>query len=125
MSRPSIPTGMEGGNRAMRLSLKVIVLVLFLVAGFSCNRTESAKPLKVGIDQFAGFAPIYLAKDRRIYQDLGIQVEPKIITNTVERNSAFASGDIDALCTTADSLLLAAEKGLDLVIIGAVDESAG
>jgi NitT/TauT family transport system substrate-binding protein len=101
----------------------VVILLMFIV--LSCERSKPPPPIKVAIDQFVGFAPIYLATDRNIYKDLAIEVEPQIITDTVLRNSSFQSGRSDAICTTADSLLLAASKGMDLVIIGAVDESLG
>lgn len=94
-----------------------MLLVALLLSG--CNGIREPEPLKVGIDTFVGFAPIFLA------QDMGVKVKPEIIMDTVARTTALASGDIDALCTTADSLLLAAANGVDLVIVAAVDESAG
>src|SRR5256885_364258 len=103
----------------------IIGVVLLLTTASTCQKTKTAPPLRVGIDSFVGFAPIYLARDRNIYKDLGIDVDPQMIMATVDRNSAFASGRLDALCTTADSLLLAAANGVDLVIVGAVDESLG
>jgi NitT/TauT family transport system substrate-binding protein len=105
---------------------KIVFLgtLIFFVILAGCQK-EAPVPLRVGIDQFVGFAPVYLARDRGMYKRLGVEVEPQMIIDTVERNSALASGRIDALCTTADSLLLAAAKGLDLRIIAAVDESLG
>jgi NitT/TauT family transport system substrate-binding protein len=102
-----------------------IISVILISLTSSCETTKPPSPLKVGIDQFVGFAPIYLATERNIYKDLGIEVEPQMIIDTVSRNSSFQSGRSDAICTTVDSLLLAADKGMDLVIIGAVDQSLG
>jgi NitT/TauT family transport system substrate-binding protein len=102
-----------------------IVTIILIIVASSCETSKPAPPLKVAIDEFVGFAPIYLASQRNIYKDLGIEVEPQKIIDTVARNSSFQSGSSDAICTTADSLLLAADKGMDLVIIGAVDESLG
>jgi NitT/TauT family transport system substrate-binding protein len=110
----------------MRLQAKSLYswcLVCFVVVICGCQTEPPPPPLRVGIDQFVGFAPIYLARDRGLFK--GVEVEPQMILDTVERNSALASGKIDALCTTADSLLLAAQKGLPLRIVAAVDESLG
>jgi NitT/TauT family transport system substrate-binding protein len=107
-------------RRSVTFKVIAILAVILLSFASSCETPKPPPPLKVGIDRFVGFAPIYLARDR-----MGLAVEPIMILDTVERNSAFASGRVDALCTTADSLLLAADKGVDLVIIGAVDMSVG
>lgn len=109
----------------MRLRTLLVMIVFLLLMTPTCQTPKTAPPLRVGIDSFVGFAPIYLARDRNIYKELGIDVDPQMIMATVDRNSAFASGRLDALCTTADSLLLLAANGVDLVIVGAVDESLG
>jgi NitT/TauT family transport system substrate-binding protein len=114
-------------RRSVTFKMSAIIVVILISVASSCKSSNppTPTPLKVGIDRFVGFAPIYLASERNIYKDLGIEVEPQMVIDTVARNSSFASGRSDAICTTADSLLLAADKGMDLVIIGAVDESLG
>src|ERR1043166_6439089 len=107
-----------------RFAFAVICTLSSLI--FCCHQIESKpKPLRVGIDKFVGFAPIYLARDSGIYEHYNLQVDPQPSLDTAERTSALQTGKIDALCTTADSFLLAASKGLDLVIVAAVDESRG
>src|SRR4051794_30218651 len=105
---------------------KIATILLFLccLAGISCHNS-AREPLRVGIDTFVGFAPVYLARDLGYFDEYDVKVEPQVIMDTMERTTALAGGRIDALCTTADSLLLAAANGADLVIVAAVDESAG
>lgn len=107
--------------------LKVVLIVAVSISFVSCTPSENkARPLRVGIDKFVGFAPIYLASETGIYAHYNnLQVDPQPILDTAARTSALQTGKIDALCTTADSLLLAASKGLDLVIVAAVDDSRG
>ena len=108
----------------MKMRRLCLILLGFTLVGCNGEGTKP-DPLKVGIDTFVGFAPVFLARDLPIFNDLGVEVEPQIIMDTTERTSALAGGKIDALCTTADSLLLTASNGVDLVIVAAVDVSAG
>lgn len=105
--------------------IKAITYCLLIAISCACCRSRKSEPIKVGIDTFVGFAPIYLARDKEKFKPYDLTVEPQIIMDTMERTTALASGRIDALCTTADSLLLAASNGVDLVVVAAVDESAG
>jgi NitT/TauT family transport system substrate-binding protein len=99
--------------------LEITLASIVLTACGCSGDHQETKPLKVGIDEFVGFAPIYLARDQ------GLRVEPRIIPDTKERNAAFNAGKIDVICTTVDSLLLLAERGAPLTIIAAIDQSDG
>lgn len=108
----------------------VALAFLACLLSSSCNRQDRnqsprAAPLRIAIDQFVGFAPSYVAVEQKFFEKRGIKVEPLPILDTAQRTSAFASGRVEAICTTLDSLLLAAAKGVDLVVVAAVDESRG
>jgi NitT/TauT family transport system substrate-binding protein len=72
-----------------------------------------------------GFAPVFVASEEHFFSQRGLTVEALPILDTAQRTTAFASGRVDAICTTLDSLLLTGTKGVDLVIVFAVDESKG
>lgn len=111
-----------------RLVLLLVVTSFATVCLTNCRQNgshQTAVPVRVAIDQFIGFAPIYVASDRGYFTQRGVSVEALPILDTAQRTASFASGRVDAICTTLDSLLLLASKGVDLVIVAAVDKSHG
>lgn len=105
------------------------VLALVLLSSWmpsGCRPTAEELPVvQVGIDIFPGFAPYYLGVEKGIFENEGISVDPVVITGTAERNSALASGRVQALCTTIDAFMIAASRGVKLTVVSTVDESLG
>jgi len=98
--------------------------MLFLDFGGDTGFAQTAKPqsFKIGMVTFAGYAPLYLAKEQHFFGDLDVQLQR--IEDIPSIRAAVLKGDLDAYLATPDIALdtNAAPPGK---AVWAIDESAG
>lgn len=86
------------------------------------------KPLTVGMVKFAGFLPLYLAKEKGYFGE--IKVDLKEVLTPEEKTAELASGELDAVCETIDMFLYRRDmkdypRDLQEKIVWALDWSNG
>ena len=97
--------------------------VLFLATGEGIAKTET---LRVGFATWAGAGPLFVAKKRRFFREEGVKIELLKIQDIDLRMAALASGQVDAVVASVDSLARHLSRGgQDFRCIFALDDSRG
>jgi NitT/TauT family transport system ATP-binding protein len=83
------------------------------------------KALRIGIHTWPGNSPLYLAKEMNIYKSKKMDVELLSLEKEEDRIKALQNKEVDVLNLTADGVVLAKERGIDLEIIACLNRSIG
>lgn len=87
------------------------------------SAADKPAPVVVGIATWLGYGPGYIAQEKGWFGEL--PVEFKVMDDWGLREQAFASGKIDIMATTVDTVAISASKGIKGPIFIVTDESAG
>jgi len=87
------------------------------------NAAAGAKTFRIATLTWVGYAPIYLAKEKRFFE--GISVEPILIEDTSSRRAALTSGDVVASTDIVDSFTNALAAGVPAKAVLKLDDSMG
>ncbi len=106
-----------------RLWLFGLVALVLLVGG----PAFAGEPIKLGMSTWLGYAPLYLAKEKGLFEKRGIQVEIVVIESPADRRAAFAADKIQGMATTVDTHVMtaAAENPIPVKQVLAMDDSHG
>jgi len=98
-------------------------LLLVLVAGSAF----AGEPIKLGMSTWIGYAPLYLAKEKGMFQKRGLDVDVVVIESPADRRAAFAADRIQGFATTVDTHVMtaAAENPIAVKQVLALDDSHG
>ncbi len=100
-----------------------MVFALILLGGVAV----AGEPIKLGMSTWLGYAPLYLAKEKGLFQKRGLDVEIVVIESPADRRAAFAADRIQGFATTVDTLVMtaAAENPIPVKQVLALDDSHG
>lgn len=107
-------------QRFLRFGLGAIAC-LFIIF-FGCTPTPET-PLRVGINIWPGYEPLFLAQSLEYYDDF--PVELKDYPSSTEASQALRNGDIEVAGLTMDETLLLAQTNPDVRVILITDFSNG
>jgi NitT/TauT family transport system substrate-binding protein len=82
-------------------------------------------PLKIGLVTWLGYGPFYIAKEKGFFKENNVEVEFEKIEGDVERRAAIASGNLDGIALTLDSMIVLRSKDIPLKTVMAIDASNG
>ncbi|HEX5691297.1 MAG TPA: ABC transporter substrate-binding protein [Roseiflexaceae bacterium] len=85
----------------------------------------SGTPLKVGYSTWVGYGPLFVAQDKKFYEQNGVAVELNKIEDPKLRFAALAAGQLDGLVSTLDALSLYYKPDLQIQAVLALDTSSG
>ena len=106
----------------MRVLAACAVLALFA----SCKPGEPrSEPLRVGLDQWAGFYPLVLADELGYLREAGVRVEVQFPQDTHRMIADFAGGRFDLICVSLADVVITTRVSPDIRMILCSDESAG
>ncbi len=80
---------------------------------------------RVGIVTWTGYAPLYIARDKELYQELGLNADLKVFNSGTEAIAAFNAGQLDGLSLVPSEAVALAAGGKDYRIVYVVDTSNG
>ena len=104
------------------LSVLLVIFVAVLIS--SCILVKKERGIRIGIATWPGFATGYVGMEKGFFgKDL--IVTTKILDNMPARHSAFQSGDIDIMISSADGYAQEAAQGITGRLILITDESWG
>lgn len=84
----------------------------------------SMPKVTIGMSGWTGFAPLTLAEQAGLFKANGLDVETKFVPQ-VGRNLALASGALNCVVTTVDTMITWASAGLPLTQVLVLDRSRG
>jgi NitT/TauT family transport system substrate-binding protein len=100
-----------------------LAIAFFGSAG--CQKNLDVPRYRIALGPWVGFGPLYLARDKGLFSEQGVEVDLIVLTGVAERNSALRSGKIDGLAAPVDYFALSAGNGIPATIVMAIDESVG
>jgi NitT/TauT family transport system substrate-binding protein len=112
-----------------RISFVLAALALALALGAIPQPLQAAaplKPYKVGFNAWIGSIAFFVAQEKGFFKDEGLDVKTKTFSSPGDGLKPLVSGDLDAVLSTADSVLTVLDKAPgSLKIVYLTDTSAG
>jgi NitT/TauT family transport system substrate-binding protein len=108
----------------------LISLISVLLMGCSSKPGGSGAgqgkpPLKIGLVTWVGYGPFYIAKEKGFFKENNVEVDFEKIEGDVERRAAIASGNLDGIALTLDSMIVLRSNDIPLKTVMAIDASNG
>lgn len=108
-------------------------LVAFLVLGTlglawiyeDWGAARDRPPIRIAVDVWVGFAPLYLAEDLGLFQKHGVEVRLEKMKGAEEIRAGLASGSLDGQTTSLDTVIQQGAQGIRTTTVIALDRSAG
>jgi ABC-type nitrate/sulfonate/bicarbonate transport system substrate-binding protein len=91
-------------------AILVAVLAVHLAGGLEGCAPAAKTPLRITINSWIGWAPLYLAKEKGL--NGGTQVEIIRVEDTGARKSTMISGKVDGYASSVDNFALDAAQGV-------------
>jgi NitT/TauT family transport system substrate-binding protein len=88
-------------------------------------QASSGAALKIGYSTWVGYGPLFIAQDKKFYDQNGVAVELSKIEDPKLRFAALAAGQLDGLVSTLDALSLYYKPDLQIQAVLALDTSSG
>ncbi len=106
-----------------------VSLILLLAAGVPLGRPmpagAAAEQLTIGHSTWVGYGPLYLARDKRFFDEAGVAVELRNIEDPKLRFAALAAGRLDGIVTTIDTGSLYWKHDFQFRAVLGIDDSKG
>jgi NitT/TauT family transport system substrate-binding protein len=98
-------------------------LLLTFCVQASSTAAMAAEKVSVAIISFSPYAAWYIARDKGMYKDIDLDI--KIIEGLAEKNAALASGQVQCINNTVDTLVLARAGDLPIKVVAYSNMSYG
>ena len=94
---------MRGGGRYGIIAL-VVLLAIVPMGWRAVPAGAAAETLRLGYSTWVGYGPLFLARNYRYFDEAGVNVDLIKVENPSERFATLASGRLDGLVTTLDTM---------------------
>lgn len=117
------------GGRTI-VTLTCIVLAMTVLSGCRQGGTGGrggtpGKPLRITINSWIGWAPLYIAQEKGFFKKHGTDLELIQVEDAGTRKSTMISGRVDGYASSVDNFALDAPSGVPGKIVLCFDESHG
>jgi NitT/TauT family transport system substrate-binding protein len=111
----------------MRRHLGLVAAVVggITLAGMVAPAPALADPVRISVNTWVGFGPLYLARDKGFFQKHGVEVELILADNTAEKYAALVSGKNDMAAGGAGTSVLYITQPDQLQYVAGMDDSNG
>jgi NitT/TauT family transport system substrate-binding protein len=99
-------------------------VTLLLVISFTTTSAWADK-IKVGYNQWAGFAPVFVAAEKGFFKDAGVEVELVPFPGPGDSLAPLLAGHLDASLTTPDNVIALNAAGSRIACVYVIDTSDG
>lgn len=114
------------GWRPLLAGVLALAAIAVSVAGCSRQPRQATQPFRITINTWVGFAPLYLAKEKGLFEQQGLkQVEIVRIDDAGARKASMKAGRIEGYASSVDNWALDSAHGVGGRIVMAFDESHG
>jgi len=105
--------------------LKIVLLVTITIVCFHCKKEIKPESIRVTVNSWVGFGPLYVAKEKGIFENYGLNVDIIKLENAPDRRAALIAKRIEILGSTLDDLAVTLSQGIDAVAFACADFSNG
>lgn len=91
----------------------------------SCLPQENSNHIRVSVNSWVGFGPLYVAQDKKFFEANGITAEIVKMENAPDRRAALISRRVDVLASTLDDLAVTLSQGIEATAFSCADFSNG
>lgn len=106
------------------LVFTVIIALMFSIS-VSCSKPDSSSKIKITVNSWVGFGPLYVAVANSIFEKNGLNVEIIKLENAPDRRAALISQRVDIVGSTLDDLAVTIAQGVDAIAFACADFSNG
>lgn len=117
-------------NRKTLGKATACLCALTMLAGSmtACGSSSSGKKddtVTISFTTWIGYAPLFIAKEKGIFEKNGVNVDLRVIESAGDIKSAIASGAIQGYAQTIDTVIMGIGAGLDSTQVLTLDTSDG
>ncbi len=94
---------MRGGGRFATIAFLILILAGIPMGWRAAPVGAAAETLLIGHSTWVGYGPLFLARDKRFFDEAGVNVELRTFEDPKTRFFALISGKIDGIATTLDT----------------------
>ena len=109
----------------MRVRQRFVSIVAALLVAAGASQAADAEPLRIGYNIWVGFGPLFVAKERGLFAEEGVEVE---LINMAIHEALYAglfAGQIDVSDATVDDMLPRFDPEQPYACVMALNESHG
>src|SRR5258708_28072610 len=113
-------------NKPTTLATSIALITLITLSACSAAApaaTTNLPALRVGVTQWIGFAPIYIARDKGFFAQEGVKVDVVSFDAYDAQNAAFASKKVDGGVTVLSDTIAQAAANIQVQGVWFLDES--
>ena len=107
------------------ISATLVLLFVFILIASPALAADSPKKMKIAFCTWAGYAPLFIAKDNGYFADQGYDVELVIIEDESTYGAAFVSNSIQGLGQVLDRDIIQYDAGAPEQYVCTMDASTG
>ncbi|MBK4730734.1 ABC transporter substrate-binding protein [Oxynema sp. CENA135] len=89
------------------------------------DRRSSANTASIGLFTWVGSTPLYIAQEKGFFQDLNLNLDIKVFGTNTDGNTAFISGQLNAVSPVVSEAVSLAARGKRFRIVLVQDNSVG
>lgn len=108
---------------SFRCALLIALAAVFLAAGCARYAAKEKPPIKIAINQWAGYAPAFLAEEKGFFKKNGVDVELVYNKSVPESLELFKSGEVDGCFSVFNDIVLMNSQGIGAKVVYAGDYS--
>ncbi|SMD10626.1 ABC transporter substrate-binding protein [Sporomusa malonica] len=113
--------------------LLMAAMLAMVVAGCGANKpaqqaapqAAEKKPIIIAYTPWTGYGPLFVAKEKGMFKNKGVDVELQAIEGVGDRKQALVAGKIQAMAASLDVSVSAAGEGVPMKFVWAFDASNG
>lgn len=112
-------------NKIVYAILFVILIVFLSISSASCSRQDPQTTVRITINSWPGFGPLYIAKEQGIFEKNGINARIIRLEDAPDRRAALMSNRVDIVGSTLDDLAVTLSQGVNAIAFACADFSNG
>src|SRR5262245_42994774 len=109
----------------MRARQRFVSIILTLLVTAGASQAAEAKPLRIGYNIWVGFGPLFVAKEKGLFAEEGVEVELINMAIPEALYAGLLAGQIDVSGATVDSILPHFDPEEPYACVMVTDESLG
>src|SRR5215831_9521991 len=105
-------------------TLAALLLGLFVLPSLDAPSARG-ETVKIAHSTWVGYGPLYIARDKGLFQQNGVDVDLIVMEDPKERFPTLMADKIQMIASTVDTALLYLKQPTDFQYVVAIDDSNG